>query len=322
MMLGVAAIMSVGLADAYFVGLLGARKLAAVGFIFPVTMALSSLGVGVIAGVSSVVSRALGAGDSQRAAGAANLGLALSLALGIAVATLLLGFGDGLFGLLQADAKMLPLIDAYMAPFALGFPLLMVMMAINGGLRGQGAARRAAAPLLVYAASNWALDPVLINGAFGIVPALGVRGAAIATVGGWLLGGGLAIVLMQGSDVRLDAAVLFRCDWKREIRALLSVAGPAAFSNSINPVGLSILTALLAREGNDAVAGFGAGGRVQSFAVVPLLGLSSSIGPIVGQNWGAEQVSRVRQALLLACGFCLGYGLLTALALVMAGERI
>jgi Na+-driven multidrug efflux pump len=66
MVLGVAAIMSVGLADAYFLGRLGRAELAAIGFVFPVTTALASLGVGVIAGVSSVVSRALGEGTSTR----------------------------------------------------------------------------------------------------------------------------------------------------------------------------------------------------------------------------------------------------------------
>ena len=69
----------------------------------------------------------------------------------------------------------------------------------------------------------------------------------------------------------------------------MRVAGPAAFTNSISPAGLALLTALLASEGQAAVAGFGAGGRIQAFASVPLLALSGSIGAIVGQNWGARQ---------------------------------
>jgi Na+-driven multidrug efflux pump len=65
----------------------------------------------------------------------------------------------------------------------------------------------------------------------------------------------------------------------------------------------------LAQYGDAAVAGFGAGGRLQSLAIVPLLALSSSIGAIVGQNWGAGYGGRARKALWLALGFCLIYGL-------------
>ena len=67
MVFGVAAIMSVGLIDAYFIGQLGAQELAAVSFIFPITIALSSLGVGVMVGINSVIARALGEGDAERA---------------------------------------------------------------------------------------------------------------------------------------------------------------------------------------------------------------------------------------------------------------
>ena len=99
------------------------------------------------------------------------------------------------------------------------------------------------------------------------------------------------------------------------------MAGPAAFSNAINPIGLSILTALIASAGQDAVAGFGAAGRLQSFATVPLLALSGAIGSIVGQNWGADEYGRARKAALYAGVFCVGWGLATAIVLASAGER-
>jgi len=68
------------------------------------------------------------------------------------------------------------------------------------------------------------------------------------------------------------------------------------------------------------VAGFGAAGRLQSFATVPLLALSGSIGAIVGQNWGASELGRAREAAVWAGGFCLVWGLATALVLFAAGE--
>ena len=312
--LGVFAIMSIGIIDAYFVGQLGPAELAAISFVFPVTTALSSLGVGVIAGTSSVVSRALGAGDEELAGEYGNLGIILSLIIGLVVAAALYLLRMPLFRLMEAEGEILELIDAYMIPFALGFPLLLAVMGANGVLRGQGAAKRSTVILLVFSVANWVLDPILINGAFGI-PGFGIRGAAYATVAGWALGAIAGFILLQRSQIRFAPRHLARCDWKGGTGALVRVAGPAALSNSINPIGLAVLTSLIAGQGAAAVAGFGVGGRLQTFAVVPLLGLSSSIGAIVGQNWGAHETGRARLAMLQAGGFCLVYGLLAALVL-------
>ena len=309
MMIGGAALMSIGIIDAYFVGQLGADALAAISFIFPITVALSSLGVGVIAGISSVVSRALGEGDAAKARRRGNMGIVLAGGFGVAIALLLYAFRIPLFRLMQADEALLPLIDAYMGPFALGFPLLLLGMGINGCLRGQGLAKRSSSVLIAMAAANWVLDPILITGAFGI-PGVGVSGAAWATIGGWAVALVAGFIFLQKSTLPFHPRTLPECQWRDGTKAIFKVAGPAAFSNAINPIGLSVLTAFLAaRAGDAAVAGFGTGGRLQSFAVVPLLGLSASIGAIVGQNWGAKEFARVRQALLYAGGFCVAYGI-------------
>lgn len=311
---GVAAIMSVGVIDAYFIGQLGANELAAISFIFPVITALQSLGVGVMVGINSVVSRALGEGDDERALARANLGLMLGLAAGIVLGLLLFAVRQPLFQLMQADPEILPLIDEYMKPYSFGFIMMMTMMGANGVLRGQGAAKSNTAVLVIYSVVNWVLDPLLITGAFGIA-GFGVAGAAYATIGGWVAGIIAAFILIQRHDLPLKPSAIRNCRVGVQLRALSRVAGPAAFTNSINPAGLAILTSLLAAEGSAAVAGFGAGGRLQSFAVVPLLALSGSIGAIVGQNWGARQYHRSRLALVQAGLFCLGYGLAAALVL-------
>ncbi|MDE1467144.1 MATE family efflux transporter [Aurantiacibacter sp. D1-12] len=315
--IGVAAIMSVGVIDAYFVGQLGGPELAAISFIFPVTTALSSLGVGVMVGINSVVARALGEGDDERAHARANVGIVLGVVAGILIGLTLFALRQPLFALMQADEAILPLIDEYMAPFALGFPLMIAMMAMNGVLRGQGAAKSNTLVLIVYSIGNWVLDPILITGAFGFA-GYGVAGAAYATLGGWVIAIMTAFYLLGKHHLPFDLAATRNCDWKTQLGAISRVAGPAAFTNSINPAGLAVLTSLLAIEGQAAVAGFGAGGRLQGLAVVPLLALSGSIGSIVGQNWGAKQFDRARLALVQAGAFCLAYGLGAALILFAA----
>lgn len=317
--LGVAAIMSVGIIDAYFIGQLGGKELAAISFIFPVMTALQSLGVGVMVGVNSVVSRALGERDEERALSRANLGMALGLVSGLAIGLLLFLLRQPLFVLMQADADILPLIDEYMAPFALGFPLMMTMMGMNGVLRGQGAAKANTAILVIYSMANWVLDPVLITGAFGI-GGFGIAGAAYATVGGWSVAIIVAFILLGRHSLPFAPSSIGKSNFSNQLRAITRVAGPAAFTNSINPAGLAVLTSFLAAEGAAAVAGFGVGGRLQAFAVVPLLALSGSIGSIVGQNWGARQYDRARRAVVQAIIFCLTYGLAAAIILYLARD--
>lgn len=316
---GVAAIMSIGLVDAYFIGKLGPDALAAIAFIFPVSVALTSLGVGVMVGINSVVARALGEGDAARCHRRANFGIVFAVLAGVTIGAILFALLDPLFTLMNVPSTLLPLIRVYMEPYALGFPLILAIMGFNGVLRGQGEARKTSLVSITYAAANWVLDPILITGAFGF-EGYGMAGAAYASIIGYAIGAVMAAWLMRSTDIPLNLSLLRNCNLVDPAISIMRVAGPAALSNAINPIGLSILTALVALEGDAAVAGFGAAGRLQGFATVPLLALSGSIGAIVGQNWGAREYGRARIAALYAFGFCLAWGLGIAVAMVAANE--
>lgn len=317
--IGVAAIMSIGIVDAYFIGQLGSEALAAISFIFPVAVASTSLGVGVMVGINSVVARALGEGDHERAARRASFGIVFAAAIGVLMGLSLWLAIDLIFTAMNAPPALMPLIRAYMTPYACGFPLSLAIMGFNGVLRGQGEAKRTSTVSITYAAANWVLNPVLITGAFGF-EGFGIAGSAYATVIGWAIGVLTALLLLRGTSLPFSLALLKDCNLVEQGRAIIRVGLPAAFSNAINPLGLAVLTALVALEGDAAVAGFGAAGRLQSFVIVPLLGLSGAIGAIVGQNWGAGRYDRAREAALYAAGFCVVWGLGVALAMVVAGE--
>ena len=317
--IGVAAIMSIGIVDAYFIGQLGSAPLAAISFIFPVAVASTSLGVGVMVGINSVVARALGEGAFDQAARRANFGIVFAAVCGLLMGLALYLLIDPIFTAMNAPADLMPLIRDYMTPYAMGFPLSLAIMGFNGVLRGQGEAKRTSTVSITYAAANWVLNPILITGAFGF-EGFGIAGSAYATVIGWGVGVATAVVLLRGTSLPLNLGLLRECSLIDPAKAIMRVGLPAAFSNAINPLGLSILTALVALEGEAAVAGFGAAGRLQSFVIVPLLGLSGAIGAIVGQNWGAGRFDRAREATLYAAGFCVVWGLLVAIGMVAAGE--
>jgi len=317
--IGVAAIMSIGIVDAYFIGQLGSEALAAISFIFPVAVASTSLGVGIMVGINSVVARALGEGDHAKAAQRANFGIVFAVACGLLMGLALWALIDPIFTAMNAPPALMPLIRAYMTPYAIGFPLSLAIMGFNGVLRGQGEARRTSTVSITYAAANWVLNPILITGAFGF-EGFGIAGAAYATTIGWALGVATALFLLRGTSLPLNLGLLRNGTLAGSAKSIIRVGLPAAFSNAINPLGLSILTALVALEGEAAVAGFGAAGRLQSFVIVPLLGLSGAIGAIVGQNWGAGRTDRAREAVLYAGGFCIVWGLIVAIGVMAAGQ--
>ncbi len=318
MVFGVAAMMSIALIDTYFIGQLGSDPLAAIAFIFPVMVALNSLGIGVMVGINSVVARSIGEGDEHLAQRRANFGILFSVAIGIAIGLAVFAFNDPIFRLMNAPERLIPIISEYMIPFAFGFPLTMLVMGCNGVLRAQGEARKTSYVSFAFAGVNWVLDPILITGAFGF-EGLGIIGAAYATIIGWGVGAIVAMILLRSSAIPFSPSVGLSGSLIDPARAILKVALPASFSNSINPIGLAVLTAIVALESDAAVAGFGAAGRLQSIASVPLLALSGSIGAIVGQNWGAREFQRARDAALYARGFCVLWGMSTAVLLFFTG---
>lgn len=321
MVLGVLAIMSVGLADAYFVGKLGEIPLAAISFIFPVTTALTSLGIGLSAGSNAVVSQALGAGSRKLAERVAAHSLALSAVLGVAVSVLGYVTIDALFSLLQAQAEVLPVIRDYMQVWYYGFPLLTVLLVTNALMRAHGGAMTPAALMILNAIFNVGLNPLFIFG-WGPIPALGIAGAATATLIAFCITTLASIwpVLVTFRVLRIRG--FFQSGYLASGREISAVGAPAAFANAINPAGLAGVTAIVASFGPATVAGFGAAGRIEAIAMVPLLGLSGSIGALIGQNWGANKQARAMRATQLASYFCLAYGLFAAILLSAFAETL
>ncbi|MEL6913304.1 MAG: MATE family efflux transporter [Pseudomonadota bacterium] len=309
MALGIFAVLSVGIADAVFLGRYSDAALSAVGFIYPVTTAVTSLSIGLSAGANAALSQGIGRGDAgaatcRRALHAVGLGLLLSTLVALALWMV----SPALFSLMGARGEERTAVLAYMPIWSLSFPFLVVMMQLGSVFRAHGKGGLAATAMVVAAGVNIAANPVLIFG-LGALPELGIEGAALAT----LLGRAGAVALALTIALRAGYIALGQRPLEglgTSMGEIFSVGAPAAFSNAINPAGMAAVTAAVATVGADAVAGFGAATRVQSVALVPLLALSAGIGPVVGQNWGKGDSARARTAMGQSFAFCVAYALL------------
>lgn len=318
---GILAIMAFNATDTWFVAQLGTRELAAMSFTFPVVMVLISLGIGLMAGTSSVLARAIGQRDQGRVQRMTTDALVLSMLLSLVVTlTGLLTF-EPLFRLLGASDALLPLISDYMTVWYAGYAFLLVPMVGMGAIRATGDTKFQSRLLIAAAVINLILDPLLIFGWLGF-PRLEIQGAAIATVVA------RAITLFAGFyflQFKMPMITYERPRWASvwaSWKDVLHVGLPATGTNIIIPLSTGVIVAIIAGFGSHAVAGFGVAVRIEGMALVIFYAMSAVIGPFVGQNLGAGQGERIREAMKLSALFCLGFGALIAVVLGLGAEGL
>jgi putative MATE family efflux protein len=303
------------LVEAVYLGWIGTEALAALGFAFPVTITLFAFAGGIGTGASSVIARSVGSGDGERAAVLVTHAQILVLVVGSVIGLLGFWYAEIVITALGATGEVREMAADYLTVYMLGFPLFMLSMVGSTLLRATG---RAASPGIVMTTGSvlqMAFGPVLIFGWLGL-PALGIAGAA------W------AYVLSRVFSVSIYLALLVRARMIRRsmkgfwqsFAAIVHVGGPATASGLIQPVSMLIITRLLAAHGHEVVAGYNVAMRVETMVHMVLWGVSSSVGPFVGQNWGAGQFQRARQALSLSNRFCLAWGLVTFVVLFLGGD--
>jgi len=311
---GIFMMMMQGFVDSYFIGRVGDSELAALGFAFPILMIVTSVAIGLGAGTSSVVARAIGAHNHHRARRLATDSLILSFIITVFVSGIgVLTIGP-LFRLLGAPEEMIPLIAGYMHILYAGVPFVVVGMVAMSSMRATGDTRLPSMLMVIAAVVNVVLDPILIFG-LGPVPEMGLNGAAMAGLIARTAIFGGALYLMR---VRLDMLTFARAEpgeRRRSWADILHVGIPAAGTNAIIPIATAVITAMLARYGTEAVAGFGVAARIEYLLLVIFYSLSAIIGPFVGQNMSAGKDDRIYLALRLCTVFCIGTGILIALFL-------
>lgn len=321
MMLGMVALLSYNLADTYFVGQLGTLELAAISFTFPVAFIVGAITMGFGIGTSSVVARLFGADQRDDVAHVTLHAILLGVLTGIVVVAIGLATIEPVFRALGADDQTLPLIERYMEIYYLGGVFLVLPLITNSVLRASGDATTPAKLMTVAAGLNIALDPLLIFG-LGPVPALGIEGAAIATVAANFLTmcASIGVIYFRERLISFDALRpdLVLDSWRR----ILHVGIPSMTSSLVAPLTTAFITYQVAQFGTAAVAGFGVASRVEGLALLALIALSASVTPVVGQNFGAGLYDRVRDSMRWCYRFSLVYGLGVAGLLALTHQWI
>ena len=276
--------------------------LTAVSLAFPIQNLMIAVASGTSVGVNALLSRSLGEKNQDRANLAAGNGILLAVAG--AVLFLLFGlFGSVSFMRSQTDIpEILASGEAYLQIVTVfsGFVFLEIML--ERLLQSTGRTMLSMITQGLGAILNIVLDPVFIFGYFGI-PAMGVAGAAVATV----VGQACAMLLALYFNLRKNPEVGFGLRYLRPragiIGTIYAVGIPSIIMMSIGSVMTYTMNRILMGFTNVATAVFGAYFKLQSFVFMPVFGLNNALIPIVAYNYGARKPQRITQALKLAATY-------------------
>ncbi|NES64361.1 MAG: MATE family efflux transporter [Okeania sp. SIO2D1] len=321
MVWGVFAVIGFNIVDTYFVGQLGTNELAAMSFTFPVVMVFGSVSMGLGTGAASIIARAIGEGDRHKVKRLTTDSLTLSLLIVGIFVILGLTTIDPVFTALGAKAETLPLIREYMLTWYLGVIFLVVPMVGNNAIRAAGNTFIPSVIMIIAGVINAVLDPILIFGV-GKIPAMGLQGAALATVIGRATTLITSLFFLHYHERMISWGFPRFNLVLRNWQSILYIGIPAAATNMITPISITFITSLVANYGIAAVAGFGVASKVESFSIIVPMALSASFSPFVGQNWGAKKYDRVYLGLRLGFQFCLLWGVVLAIALGVGGSLI
>lgn len=320
MLAGAMGIVMFNVVDTFFVGRLGALELAAMSYTFPVVIVAGSIASGLGVGASAHVSRALGAGDRPTAERLTLHAHLLGFAVVVVISLIGLFTIDPFFTALGAQREIMSLIRDYMVVWYIGMPFVVLPMIGQNILQATGDSKTPSLVIVFAVTLNVILDPLLIFG-LGPFPALGIQGAAIATV---IARGSTAVIVL--------AAIIFRerlfpkdpqySRFFESTQQMLFVGIPAVLTNLALPVSMAVVTRLVSVYGADAVAGFGVATRLESFSLVFTFALSMVFTPFVGQNLGAGRIDRGRTGHKVAAGMSLAWGGMVAVIFALWGQQI
>ncbi|GAB5435183.1 MATE family efflux transporter [Falsiruegeria mediterranea] len=313
---GLMAIFAVDFVDMIFISMLGNNALAAaVGYAGTLLFFTNALNIGLSIAAGALVARELGAGRAEQARNYAASVAVWGVLSGVVVSALVLWNVRALLALLGAEGEVQDLAVSYVSIILPTMWVMAAAMTSMAVLRAHGDARGSMMATIYGGLVNAVLDPVLI---FAV--GLGLEGAAVASVLARITM--LVVAFVPALRVHRGFARPSVGQVVRDFGVVRAIAVPAMLTNVATPLGNAIVVREIAQYGTDAVAGMAVIGRLLPVAFSVIFALSGSIGPIIGQNFGAGQFDRVRAAFRAGVQFTGVYVLLMAAVLFLLRDPI
>ena len=299
--------------DSIFVAKINENATKAVTLAFPMQMLIIAVAIGTGVGMSSLMSRKLGEKNFDDASSAANQGFFLSIASSLVFVIFGFFFAKPFFTANTDNIEILEMGIPYLSICCIFSIGVFIQINCERIMQGTGRALMSMVVQLLGAIVNLILDPILIFGYFGL-PAMGVSGAAVATVIGQITAAIFAVILVATKikDVKISPRSMLPNG--KMIFTIYKVGFPSIIMQALNSFILMIINAILMPVSELSIWILGVYFKIQSFGFMPVFGLNSGIIPIVAYNYGARKKQRITQTLRLS--------LITALTVMLLGTLL
>ncbi len=285
------------LIDAIFAGrMISEVALAAIGQTFPIYFIIIALGIGLSIATTSIVANSIGERKISKGCKIFCQSLGLAIFVGIIISIFGILFGPSILETINTNQDALKLSSDYMNIIYLGSVIILLLMVSNSCLAALGDTKSYRNVLIFSFLLNIVLNPILISGTFlglEVFRPLGITGIAIATILSQLIG----LIYLLYKISKTEIYITFKNKYllpKFESIIEISMQGiPASIGLMMIALGSYILLYFVSYYGNDAIAGFASAGRYEQLLFLPLLGLSTAVTSIVGQNLGANKPERI-----------------------------
>jgi putative MATE family efflux protein len=296
------------LIDAFWVGRLGGSAVAAVSVSFPVMFLSIALGAGLAIAGSTLIAQYVGAKNTQMVNHVAAQTLLMIMLVSLLLSVIGYVAAPGILSLMGVDATVYALALGFMRVSFIGLVFNFTFFMFQSIMRGIG---ETTLPLYIIGGTvllNFVLDPLFIFG-WGPIPALGVMGAALATLGTQMIAAVIGLCVLFGGKYGIHLSFKDFVPDLSYIKRAFFLGFPASIEMSARALGLTVMTFLIASFGTLAVASYGAGSNILQLVMIPAMGLSMAVSTLVGQNIGAGNIDRA--ARIGKLGAWLGFWILT-----------
>lgn len=306
MLFGVVALMSFQLVDSIFISMLGMQPLAALGFTLPLHQLLIGVQIGIGIASTALISRAIGAGNPERAKHMGGLVVLTGCCVSLVLCTLIWLLRMPLLNALGASPELLPFTESYWLPWLASAWLGAFLYFANSISRANGDMRLPGLMMVVTSVLNMLLDPLFIF-TFG----WGLPGAAYATIVACLIGSAIMYWrVLKSHWLAFDPSKL---PISQALRDIFKTSAPAMLSQLMPGAASLLATRLVAGFGGSAIAAWTLGSRLELFSIVIVLALTMALPPMIGRLFGSKQFERVHSLVLIAVRFVIGLQVIIAL---------
>ncbi len=285
------------LVDAIFAGrMISEIALAAIGQTFPIYFIIIALGIGLSIATTSIVANSIGEKKISKASKIFCQSLGIAIFVGIIISIFGITFGPSILESINENQETLKLSSDYMNIIYLGSVIILLLMVSNSCLAALGDTRSYRNVLIFSFFLNIALNPILISGTFfgyKIFNPLGITGIAIATILSQFIGFLYLLYKISKTEIYNSFNNKYLLPKFKYITEISIQGVPASIGLMMIALGSYILLFFVSFYGNDAIAGFASAGRYEQLLFLPLLGLSTAVTSIVGQNFGAGKTKRI-----------------------------